>query len=56
MAYFINEDCVACGLCETECEPEAITPGKDRYSVDPDKCSDCTICTELCPVGAINPE
>ena len=37
MAYVINDDCIACGTCISECPSEAISEG-EKYSIDPDKC------------------
>lgn len=53
MAYFINDECIACGACEAECPTEAISPG-DIYVIDADTCIDCAACTDACPVDAIS--
>lgn len=53
MAYKITDDCVACGVCADACPMEAIIPGDDKYSIDPDKCADCGTCAGECPNGAI---
>ena len=37
MAYVINEDCIACGVCQPECPVEAISEG-DIYVIDPELC------------------
>ena len=37
MAYVINDNCVACGSCISECPVEAISEG-DIYKIDADKC------------------
>ena len=42
MAYVINEDCIACGSCISECPVEAISEG-DIYVIDPDICTDCVL-------------
>ena len=55
MAYFIQDDCIACGACQSECPVEAISEG-DIYVIDPDKCIDCGACADVCPTGAPNPE
>lgn len=53
MAYVINEDCIACGSCVSECPVEAISEG-DIYVIDADKCTDCGTCADVCPTGAIS--
>ena len=56
MTYIIDENCIVCGVCEGECPEEAIVLGEARFQIDPDKCSDCGSCTNVCPVGAPQPE
>ena len=53
MAHKITEDCISCGACEAECPVEAISPGDDKYEIDPEKCTDCGACVEVCPTEAI---
>ena len=53
MPHKITDECVACGACEEECPVEAITPGDEKYSIDPEKCTDCGACVEACPSEAI---
>ena len=55
MAYNINEECISCGACESECPTSAISEGEDRYVIDPDLCTDCGACADVCPTDAINP-
>lgn len=62
MALKISETCSACDACLSECPNDAITAGK-RYSIDPDKCTECVghydtpECVEMCPVvGCIVPD
>lgn len=52
MAYYINDDCSACGTCISECPVDAISEG-DIYVIDADECTDCGVCVESCPVEAI---
>ncbi|MBN2586537.1 MAG: 4Fe-4S binding protein [Candidatus Fermentibacteraceae bacterium] len=52
MAHKINDECIACGACQSECPVDAISEG-DIYSIDPDTCIDCGACVSACPVGAI---
>ena len=53
MAYVINDNCVACGSCISECPVEAISEG-DIYKIDADKCLSCGTCAEVCPNDAIH--
>ena len=53
MAYVINDNCVACGSCISECPLEAISEG-DIYKIDADKCLSCGTCAEVCPNDAIH--
>jgi NAD-dependent dihydropyrimidine dehydrogenase PreA subunit len=52
MAYKINDDCVACGSCITECPVDAISEG-NPYKIDEAKCTDCGSCADVCPSDAI---
>ena len=53
--YFavVDEDeCTACGICESRCQMDAITV--DDYSrVDPDRCIGCGLCVTTCDFDAI---
>jgi ferredoxin len=51
MSYIINDACIACGACTSECPVDAISEG-DTYSIDADKCIDCGACASACPVDA----
>jgi ferredoxin len=53
MAHTINEECISCGACETECPDEAISEGEEIFIIDAAKCTDCGTCVEFCPVDAI---
>ena len=53
MAYVINDQCVACGTCESECPVEAIKEGSPIYEIDADTCIDCGVCVASCPTDAI---
>ncbi len=62
MAYKINEECTACGLCEPECPVQAIMAGDPVYVIDPRKCVECEghfdepQCASVCPVDACVPD
>jgi len=53
MAHLILDNCIACGVCESECPVNCISPG-DIYVIDPGVCIDCAACVAVCPVDAIN--
>ncbi len=60
--FHINpEVCIACGTCIVQYQCPAIrwsldTNSKDKkYSViDPEMCTGCSVCSQICPVGAIS--
>ncbi len=54
----IHSTCSNCGNCLDVCEYEAIiyNPNPDihpQYSIDINKCTNCMMCTAVCPEGAI---
>ena len=53
MSHVINEECVSCGACESECPIGAIAQGASYYEIDADTCVDCGACASACPTGAI---
>jgi ferredoxin len=59
MAYLINDDCTACGICITECPNDAISEGDPIYVINPALCTECVgfydepQCVSVCPVEAI---
>ena len=55
MAYFIHDDCTACGACQAECPTDCISEG-DIYVINADECIDCAACAGVCPVDAPQPE
>jgi len=52
MAYFINEECINCGACTSECPVDCIKEGDSVYVIDADVCIDCGACADVCPVSA----
>lgn len=52
MAFKINDDCISCGACESECPVSCISQGDGKYVIDPDACVECGACASVCPVGA----
>ena len=53
MAHKINDECVNCGACDSECPESAISEKDDKRWIDPAKCNDCGTCAETCPTEAI---
>lgn len=41
--------CIACGICEKNCESKAITVVNNIAHIDQSKCIQCGICVEKCP-------
>lgn len=56
MAYFINEECISCGACESECPTNAISEGDGKFVIDAATCIDCGACVDSCAVDAIHPQ
>ena len=56
MAFVINDTCVGCGACESQCPVGAISMGDGKMEIDPNTCINCGSCAGCCPVGAIEEE
>lgn len=54
MAYVINDDCINCGACESECPVSCISEGDSKYVIAEDDCISCGACAGVCPVAAPN--
>jgi MinD superfamily P-loop ATPase len=50
VAMIDPELCTSCGVCESACKFDAITP---EYQVDPIMCEGCGVCYVSCPTSAI---
>lgn len=53
MAHVINDGCISCGACASECPVSAISEGANHYEIDADVCVDCGACEAACPTGSI---
>lgn len=53
MSYYINDRCVNCRMCLTDCPADAIYYGIDRYEINADCCISCGRCAEVCGQGAV---
>ena len=56
MAYVINDECISCGACDSECPVGAIAEGDGKYEINADECISCGACASVCPVSAPNEE
>ena len=52
MAYKIDDSCIACGACTSECPVDAISEGDGIFVIDEGTCIDCGACAGACPVDA----
>jgi len=52
MAYIINGECIACGLCAEECPVEAISEQGEKYAINSEICTDCGVCADTCPTDS----
>ena len=53
MAYKIQDTCVSCGSCASECPVGAISQGDTQFQIDESACIECGNCASHCPTGAI---
>jgi MinD superfamily P-loop ATPase len=51
IAVIDQTKCIKCGVCRERCRFDAIT--KD-FTVNPFSCEGCSVCTIVCPVGAVS--
>lgn len=57
--FYVDEDiCISCRNCiRTNCPPISMKmyPGKEKKNsyINPDMCVGCSVCSQVCPVGAI---
>jgi len=52
MAYVINDECISCGACESECPTSCISESDGKYVINQDECVSCGACAGVCPVDA----
>ncbi len=52
MAYRINEGCIMCQACVSECPVSCISEGFASFIIDEDVCISCGACKNVCPVDA----
>lgn len=49
-----SEKCLFCGKCVDACKYEANTFDKGRHVFRSDLCTNCGLCSQICPIGAIH--
>ena len=49
----VNDNCVGCGKCVREIGCPALTISDGKAYIEPSLCTGCTLCSQLCPCGAI---
>ena len=54
--YIVTDNCQKClgRKCLNACKFGAISIGKDKAYIDPDKCKECGKCAQACPYNAIS--
>ena len=50
--FFISDDCIGCGTCQSICPQKAIDDGMP-YTIRQNNCLHCGLCYEKCPTGCI---
>jgi len=50
--FVITDNCIGCGLCETNCPQQCIESGTP-FEIHQNNCLHCGLCYENCPVQAI---
>lgn len=62
MATIITDECISCGVCESECPNQAISEGAGIYVITPALCTECVgfhpeeQCAAVCPVDCCIPD
>lgn len=51
--HILPDKCISCGKCIRELGCPALSQKDKTVSIDPALCTGCTLCSQLCPVGAI---
>lgn len=51
--YFVGENCIGCGICQTVCPQSCITMNKGNAAINPKHCLHCGRCLDVCPVNTI---
>ncbi|MBD3238570.1 MAG: 4Fe-4S dicluster domain-containing protein [Candidatus Moranbacteria bacterium] len=48
-----QQKCVKCQTCTRNCPEDAMKPADDQIKIDYDYCKGCGLCSDICPVKAI---
>ena len=49
----VNDSCIGCLKCIKEVGCPAMTPENGKVVINESLCTDCSLCANVCPVGAI---
>jgi len=55
----ITDECIVCDACLADCPNGAISEGTDKYTINPDLCTECvgfadaSQCVDVCPEDCI---
>ena len=49
----INETCINCGTCIREIGCPGLIRVDGQVTIDPNLCTGCGLCSQICPVGAV---
>ena len=42
--FYIEDTCISCGACKTQCPEDAIFIGDDQYEIRHNLCTNCGLC------------
>ncbi len=59
--YYITDECNGCGAClrigcpSISVSGEKTAKGLEKVKINPDACTGCTLCVQVCPINVIHP-
>ena len=58
MTYVVTENCIKCKYmdCVEVCPVDCFYEGENMLVINPDECTDCSVCEPECPAEAIKPD
>lgn len=52
--FFINDNCIKCGICAKECPQKCIKEAKNKYEIIWENCLQCGLCEQVCNLNAVS--